>query len=227
MLKNKAIPAIGPAWAFLIACAVSWLSCGPGLESREETDEGGYRTEYQVLPETGEREGRARNYAPDGRLLSEEQYRAGNLEGERRAFYPDGSVEIVENYRNGTFHGEYLTYDSTGHLKVRGTYTDGVMTGTWLRYWPNGRVKEAVAVADNAENGPFREWYESGTPSAAGTYASGKESGTLWQWDEQANLIAIRDCGAEGCPARWKRESGANPPVPPPDMTRPPDLDGE
>ena len=227
MLKNRPNLRIRITGVPLIVLAVCWLSCGNGLETRTETAEDGYRTEYQFSPETGKREGWARNYAPDGRLLSEENYAEGRLQGERRAFYPDGSLEIVEHYRDGTFHGDYLTYDSTGHLKVHGQYTDGVMSDTWLRYWPNGRVREEVAVADNADNGPFREWYEDGKPSAAGTYTTGKESGVLWQWDEQGNLLAIRDCGPEGCPARWKAESGEAPPLAPPDMTRPPDLERE
>ena len=201
------------------------FSCGPALETREETDQAGYRTEYQVSPETGEREGFARRYDPAGNLISEEAYTAGKLEGKRTAYYPDGSVELVENYRGGLFHGEYITYDSLGNLRSLGQYTDGVMSDIWLRYWPNGRLREEVTVADNTENGPFREWYENGEPRAAGTYENGKEEGPLWQFDESGQLIAYRNCEAGVCLAAWKAEEGGEAPAAPPDMTRPPDLD--
>ena len=201
------------------------FSCGPALETREETDQAGYRTEYQVSPESGEREGFARRYDPAGNLISEELYTAGKLEGKRTAYYPDGSVELVENYREGLFHGEYITYDSSGNLRLLGNYTDGVMSDTWFRYWPNGRMREEVTVSDNKENGPFREWYENGEPRAAGTYKEGKESGPLWQFDEDGQLSAVRECEAGVCSAVWKAETGGDAPGTPPDMTRPADLE--
>ncbi len=197
-------------------------TCGPALETEEETDALGYRTEYQVSPETGEREGSSRRYDPQGRLVSEETYVAGQLDGTRTAYYPDGKPELVENYRAGQFEGEYLTYDSLGRLRMRGQYLDGTMAKVWTRYWPDGGVREVVTFADNKENGPFREWYENGNARAAGEYLNGKEEGTLYVFDETGTLEAVRNCLGGSCTTQWRAdEAGGTPPGSPPDMTRP------
>ncbi|CAH1001560.1 hypothetical protein LEM8419_02463 [Neolewinella maritima] len=212
---------------FIILC--TWLTCGApsphdaGLDEHTEIDDLGYRTEYTTDPGTGEREGMARRYGPDGKLVAEENYLAGQLDGTRTAYYPDGSVEIVENYRAGQFEGEYITYDSTGKLRLRGQYRDGSMGEVWTRYWPDGGVREEVSFADNRENGPFRDWYENGQPSAAGSYRDGKEQGTLYVFDElTGELTAIRDCQVGVCTTQWRREEGTPAPSAAPDMTRPP-----
>ncbi len=197
-------------------------TCGPALETREETDALGYRTEYQVSPETGEREGLSRRYDPQNRLVSEETYVTGKLDGMRTAYYPDGKPELVEHYRAGQFAGEYITYDSLGRLRLRGEYVDGAMANVWTRYWPDGKVREVVTFSDNKENGPFREWHENGNASAAGTYLNGKEEGTLFVYDASGALEAVRECQAGVCTTQWRADrEGGTPPGSPPDMTRP------
>lgn len=206
--------------SLLVLCIL--FTCGPALENQSEVDELGYRTEYQTDPETGQRQGLARQYAPDGTLLAEENYLDGQLDGTRTAYYPDGRQEIVETYRAGQFEGEYRTYDSLGNLRLRGQYVDGAMGKDWIRYWPNGEVREVVAFTDNRENGPFREWFENGQPSAAGTYLNGKEEGMLYVYDEaDGGLLAVRHCTAGVCTTQWRREDGGTAPGSPPDMQRP------
>ncbi|NJB86576.1 antitoxin component YwqK of YwqJK toxin-antitoxin module [Lewinella marina] len=199
-------------------------TCGRARETREETDALGFRTEYEVSSETGEREGFARRYDPAGNLIAEELYVDGQLDGTRTTYYPDGHPEIVENYREGQFEGEYMTYDSVGNLRLHGQYIGGVMGKVWTRYWPDGTVREVVTFADNRENGPFREWYENGQPRAAGAYADGKEQGMLWQFDESGQLTTIRNCEAGICTAVWRAADGTPPPSEAPNMTRPADA---
>ena len=208
----------------LLALLLPFLlcTCGPALDSREETDALGFRTEYQVSPETGEREGVTRRYDPQDRLVSEETYVNGQLDGTRTAYYPDGKPELVENYRAGQFEGEYITYDSLGNLRLHGQYLDGAMAKVWTRYWPDGGVREVVTFRDNKENGPFREWHENGNASAAGEYLNGKEEGTLYVYDETGTLEAVRECQTGVCHTQWRAdEAGGTPPGSPPDMTRP------
>ncbi|MCP9234990.1 toxin-antitoxin system YwqK family antitoxin [Lewinella sp. JB7] len=200
-------------------------SCGPARDLEEETDALGFRTEYEVDPATGQRQGYGRRYDPAGNLVAEENYVNDQLDGTRTAYYPDGKPEIVENYRNGRFEGEYLTYDSLGHLRMRGTYVDGAMGKVWTRYYPDGGVREVVTFADNRENGPFREWHENGQASAAGAYLDGKEEGTLFVFDATGSLTAVRDCRQGVCTTQWRREDGGDPPATPPNMTRPPGAD--
>ena len=196
-------------------------TCGPALDTVEETDEQGFRTVYQVDPETKSKQGTAQRFFPDGKLMSEEQYVDGQLDGTRTAYYPDGKKELVETYRAGQFEGDYMTYDSLGNLRLRGVYTDGVMQGQWTRYFPDGGVREVVTFADNRENGPFREWYANGQPHYAGTYLNGKEEGTLWAYNEAGVLIALRNCEAAICTSYWKDTDGTPPPDKAPDMSRP------
>ncbi|MBB4079913.1 antitoxin component YwqK of YwqJK toxin-antitoxin module [Lewinella aquimaris] len=197
-------------------------TCGPAHEIEEETDALGFRSEYQVDPETGLRQGFGRRYDPAGNLIAEENYVDSKLDGTRTAYYPDGKPELVENYKMGQFEGEYVTYDSTGNLRMRGSYVDGAMAKVWTRYYPDGGVREVVTFADNRENGPFREWHENGNPSAAGAYLNGKEEGTLFVFDTTGVLEAVRECQQGACSTQWRREDGGTPPATAPNMTRPP-----
>jgi antitoxin component YwqK of YwqJK toxin-antitoxin module len=213
-------PNLPPSLLFLLLLC----TCAPAPPVEEVTDEYGYRSEYTLNAETGEREGPARQYDPEGRLLAEENYRAGELDGLRTAYYPDGKVELTESYREGRFEGPYTTYDSLGNVRLRGQYVDGAMRDTWIRYWPDGRVRETVVFRNNRENGAFREWYANGEPRAAGTYADGKEQGILWQYNEAGELTTVRDCEEGICSAIWRSEEGGDPPVASPEMSRPPDA---
>lgn len=206
----------------LFALATCCLfACGDGLETIEETDALGIRTEYRIDPETGLKQGPMRQYSPQGQLLSEEYYVAGELHGERVLLHENGQKIVVENYENGNFAGPYSTYDSLGNLRISGHYIDGAMNRAWYVYYPDGGVKEVVTFVNNEENGPFREWHENGQPKASGTYMNGDdEQGVLRLYNEAGELFRVMNCDHGVCSTFWTPDSTATAP-PGVDMTRP------
>lgn len=196
-------------------------ACNDGLESAEETDALGYRTEYRVDSETGVKQGVLRQYGPAGNLISEENYVDGQLDGERILYHENGQPDIIEHYVMGDFEGEYLTYDSLGTLSSRGQYTDGAMNKAWFFYYPNGEIRRSVNFEDNEENGPFRDWYANGQPKASGTLIEGDyEHGILHKYDESGQLERVMNCDRARCKTSWTRDSTHTPP-PGVDMTKP------
>ena len=210
-----------PSLFLLTFFSLLLYACGDGLVLKEETDGEGYRVEYRQDPETGLKQGTAREYDPEGKLTTEEFYLDGELHGNRLLYAPNGQVVVKENYDNGKFQGEYLNYDQEGNLTIRGQYVDGAMADEWTSYYPDGSISEVVTFADNAENGPFREWYANGNPKASGGYLRGdNEHGTLHLFAESGGLERVMECDQGICSTVWTTDSTAAAPAGP-DMTRP------
>lgn len=205
----------------LLPISLLFIACGNGLEEREEVDALGYRITYQVDPETGLKEGLAREFSPDGKLTSEENYRNGLLEGKRKLYAPNGQLLVEENYVEDRFEGDYINYDSLGNQVLKGRYSNGAMNKAWFQYYADGGVKEAVTFVDNATVGPFREWYADGKPKASGTYApDSKEDGLLHLYLETGGLERVMQCSIGMCQTVWTPDSTAQAPAGV-DMTRP------
>lgn len=209
------------AYLLLLSVSLIFFACGRGLEQQEETDALGYRNVYQIDPETGEKQGLAQEFSPDGKLVNEEYYVNGKLEGKRRIFAPNGQVLVEENYVDDRFEGEYINYDSLGNLTLKGKYIDGAMNKAWFQYYPDGGVMEAVTFVENETVGPFREWYQNGKPKASGTYApESKEDGLLHLYLETGGLERVMQCSLALCQTIWTPDSTAQAPAGV-DMTRP------
>ncbi len=205
----------------LTLCSLFLYACGDGLEPKEEVDDEGYRVEYQQDPETGLKQGAAREYAPDGKLTIEENYLDGELQGNRLLYAPNGQIVVKENYEKGKFQGEYLNYDLEGNLTIRGQYVEGAMADEWTSYYADGSIREVVTFADNAENGPFKEWYANGKPKASGAYLRGdNEHGTLHLFAESGGLERVMECDQGICSTVWTTDSTTAAPAAP-DMTQP------
>lgn len=200
----------------LTLCSLFLYACGDGLELKEETDDQGYRVEYRQDPESGLKQGVAREYDPDGNLTTEENYLDGELQGNRLLYAPNGQIVVEENYENGKFQGEYLNYDLQGNLTLRGQYVEGAMADKWTSYYPDGSISEIVTFVDNSENGPFKEWYANGKPKASGAYLRGdNEHGTLHLFAESGGLERVMECNEGICSTVWTTDSTTAPPAAP------------
>ena len=205
----------------LTFCSLFLYACGDGLELKEQTDDLGYRSEFKQDPETGLRQGVAREYDPEGNLSIEEHYLDGELHGTRLLYAPTGQIVVEENYENGKFAGKYLNYDEHGELTIRGQYVAGAMAEDWYTFHTDGSVKEVVVFKDNAENGPFREWYADGKPKASGTYLNGdNEHGTLHLYAKSGGLERVMECNEGVCSTVWTPDSTSAAPAAP-DMSQP------
>jgi len=190
-------------------------ACGDGLETREETDDFGYRSVYTVDPETDARHGMFRNYDAEGHLLEQAEYRDNVLHGQRVLFSPQGDTLVVEHYAGGAFEGPYRAYYEDGNrLRQRGQYVSNNMAGQWTRFYSDGTKSEVVTFANNAENGPFREWYENGKLKAVGSYRGGdREDGQLRLFTEAGELQRVLECDQGICQTVWRLGDEGEPPA--------------
>ena len=148
-------------------------------------------------------------FDPEGELVEEANYAAGQLDGERTLYYPGGAVQYVEQHRGGIFEGTYRAYYPDGQLELTGEYAANAMTGVWTGYYPNGTKKEEVTFVDNQENGPFREWYSNGVLKAEGTYRDGdNEQGELTLYNLAGEVERVMYCDAGVC--RTVMQAGAS-----------------
>lgn len=198
-------------------------ACDPGFEVREETDELGFRREYQVDPLTDVKNGYLREYDPKGNLSVEENYLKGELNGIRKVYAENGQVLAEENYAMGQYAGEHRSYDENGNLQMVGEYSNGAMNGLWYAYYPDGGVKTEFTFVNNNQDGPVRQWYPDGKPELSGYYApSGDFTGDLIRYDSSGSLERILSCDPKmGCRTYWTPDSTAQMPVEEVDMTRP------
>lgn len=104
-------------------------------------------------------------YFPNGRILSEENYKDGKLNGVLKNFYPNGKTTLEAEYKNGLKNGyskiytedgiliedlNYLNgklegqgkyYDLKGNLKEKGIYKNGKRFGKW-EYYIDGEISD-------------------------------------------------------------------------------------
>ncbi|MEM6770583.1 MAG: hypothetical protein AAF597_08380, partial [Bacteroidota bacterium] len=206
-----------------LAFIICLTACGPKLEVKEETDELGFRKEYQVDPETGLKNGFLREYDAEGRLYLEENYTNDTLNGPRKVYADNGQVIADENIEMGEYVGEHRSYTENGVLAMRGEYANGAMNGLWYTYHPSGAIKAEITFLNNETNGPIRQWYPDGTPELSGFYAnSGDFTGDLIRYDSTGGLERVLNCHVDmGCKTYWTPDSSAQLPVAEVDMRLP------
>lgn len=64
----------------------------------------------------GDRQGIWRSFTPQGRLLSQTEYRDGRAHGPVVVFHPNGTVRYLGQHHEGTAVGEWRFHDEAGAL---------------------------------------------------------------------------------------------------------------
>ena len=206
----------------LLALILSLTACGPSLEVREETDDLGFRKEFEV-DEAGVRQGYLKEYDNDGNLVLEENYTDGELNGIRKVFSSAGVLITRDSIVMGDYTGESRTYRDDGSLEMRGVYSNNAMNGLWYSFHPNGSVKAEMSFADNQRLGPTRQWYPNGQPELSGTWGPADTFfGPLIRYDSTGTLERVLNCDERGiCITYWTPDSTGVMPVVETDMTLP------
>jgi len=148
--------------------------------------------------ENGLENGMAREFAPDGTVITLIEYKRGFVvdreninrtdkngqkQGRWKFFYADGKVKTEGVYRNGKRNGYFKEYDENGMLTDVAKYVDDVrqeeapeLTKLDVRtdYYPDGKVKTVGSYKGNVPEGIRREYNEQGNVVAAYTYRNGK-----------------------------------------------------
>lgn len=88
------------------------------------------------------REGVAKWYSLDGKIIIEYNYKHGQLEGKMKTFYKNGNSTTEGTYVNNDLEGEYFEYYEDGKPKNTGKYVKGKKEGLWKEYDEDGKMKQ-------------------------------------------------------------------------------------
>lgn len=92
----------------------------------------------------GKKEGKARGYYPDGKLMWEKELKNDLADGIAVEYDPTGikrsEIFCVEGKRSGRAN----FYDANGVLTMEGSYLDGLSDGTWKMFEKDGKLKYQI-----------------------------------------------------------------------------------
>ncbi len=148
-----------------------------------------------IVDESGNRNGRCKDYYPDGKIKAEgnynnnrrtglwkfynnssrvEQtgsYNNGRPDGLWQWYYNDGSILREEEYFRGFRDGYYTEYARDGSIIVSGQYTDGEKNGQWK--YTSGDYTEEGKYIIGLKDGQWKSYYPDGTIKYRGNYVQG------------------------------------------------------
>jgi antitoxin component YwqK of YwqJK toxin-antitoxin module len=90
----------------------------------------------------GLREGIAKWYSLDGKVIIEYTYKHGQLDGKMKTYYKNGNTTTEGTYVNNDLQGEFFEYYEDGKPKNTGSYVKGKKEGMWKEYDEEGKMKQ-------------------------------------------------------------------------------------
>lgn len=145
----------------------------------------------------------AKDYYPDGSVMTMQTFRNGVAQGVRRdydlegnivsgAFYQDGEkVGEGITLKDGVRDGEWKEFYNNGALKAEGKYDNGLKVGTWKYYHPNGQLEQTGKFDEKGRlQGKWVWYYPSGNLLREEHYIDGMADGLMTEYDEAGNVIA-------------------------------------
>lgn len=135
--------------------------------------------------ENGKESGIAYEYAPDGTIITEEEYENGflknketfnrldengNKTGVWRAYYPDGTLQSEITYKDGQKYGLSKIYNKKGKLielsdmtsDSTNTKGDVGILNLYKEYYPGGNIKLVGGLQDSLKHGIYRLYDQNG-----------------------------------------------------------------
>lgn len=79
--------------------------------------------------QNGLKNGRCRQYYPDGKLLESAPFTNGRLHGAVIQFFPEGLNKSVVNFNNGIQDGDLKVFYPSGRKRLEGKYANGLKKG--------------------------------------------------------------------------------------------------
>lgn len=129
-------------------------------------------------------------FASNGALNSEENYKSGKLSGKKVVYRFGGIKRLIENYYDGKLNGIRTAFYDNGFKQEEANYKAGLRDG--ITRWYN--QSEIVTIEYNYRmgklNGAAKTNYYSGSTESEGSYENDMETGE-WKYFD-ANGIQIR-----------------------------------
>ena len=138
----------------------------------------------------GERNGIGKIYELNTNILIfEGEYLNGEKNGKGKEYCPDGELFFEGEYSNGKRHGKGKEYFGAGKLKFEGEYVNGIIHGKGKEYIYNKLVFEGEYINGKKWNGKglefeikngkgnLKEYFNNGLLSFEGEYLNGEKHG--------------------------------------------------
>lgn len=114
----------------------------------------------------GKREGEARKWTPEGKLIEQASWKADVLHGEQKTWAEDGTLTVHARLHEGKAHGLQEAWHANGKPASHGEYADGQPVGRHESWAEDGRLVEGGSYAANGEkNGMWLEQHGSDSSS--------------------------------------------------------------
>jgi hypothetical protein len=151
--------------------------------------DGSRRSEWNVLvwPDgRTERDGREREYHPNGALRSEGSFERGAPVGVWRTWFPDGTPrsEVDFGAPGSPQTGLDRFWHANGRPAAEGPAIRGVREGRWTFWSENGLLAREGVYRAGRREGTWVFYDELGARRGEGLYASGERVGSWTLWDE-------------------------------------------
>lgn len=209
-VRKKIALALGTLVALLALAAYLVLNYGnpqwhPGLYIHQA----GKTAEGEIAP-SGDYTGAWNNWDPDGRLASVFNYVDGKRDGGYTVFTPEGGVLSQGQYKAGELDGVQIV-NQEGGSRTEIPYVLGVRSGMERTLYPNGEIAVESPWADGVQDGSVTTYYESGSVQATMPYYQGKLEG-VWQTffdnGQRQGAENYRNDMRNGVSEFWRQDGG-------------------
>lgn len=92
----------------------------------------------------GKKEGKSTVYHPDGKMISEKEWKNDLPDGIAIEYDPSGIKRSEISYIEGKKSGRANFYDESGALTMEGSYLDDLSDGTWKMFEKDGKLKYQI-----------------------------------------------------------------------------------
>ncbi len=122
-------------------------------------------------------------YNDNGLLLSEGIVdEAGNKNGKWKDFYPDGKIQAEGQYSDNRKTGIWKFYNEFEKGEQTGSFNNGRPDGLWKWYYENGVLLREEEYFQGQRDGAYTEYSPGGEVIAQGQYSDGEKNGE-WKYN--------------------------------------------
>lgn len=124
-------------------------------------------------------DGEAKEFAENGKLKTEAQYKNNKLNGLLVRYTEEGEILCKETYEDGVLKGpaEYYSYTKNNFLCTRCNYKNTVLEGEFIVTQQDGTVREKSIYAKGRLTSLRETFYPNGTPESVEHWNDGKLQG--------------------------------------------------
>ncbi len=138
-------------------------------------------------------------YNDNGLLLSEGIVdESGNLNGKWKDYFPDGRIKAEGTYNDNRRSGLWKFYNNLSKVEQTGSYNNGRPDGLWQWYYNDGSILREEEYFQGFRDGSFTEYSREGSVIVTGQYSDGERNGpwkfTSGDYTEEGNyIIGLKD----------------------------------